>query len=191
MHDQSAVTRAGYAPILTPSEGRLVSRKRDFQRYSSPQLRPSSPNASRWRLPPSSAERLKSILCGPSARRMKSGTPAAPRSYRSIQPALLAPPPAKYGSSRRSTAVERAACHIGSGDLGRDQPGVEGVARVVAAGTLARAAVAATLDPGSQRHDLDEQLLSGDEDDVLVLAEVLAIAIDGDVVLPGAANARR
>jgi len=32
----------------------------------------------------------------------------------------LAPPPAKYGSSRRSTVVERAACHIGSGDLGRD-----------------------------------------------------------------------
>src|SRR5205807_2461446 len=89
---------------------------------------------------------------------------------------------------RRSSAatIEGAAGHIPAGDLGGDQPDIEGVAIVVAAAAAPLVpATAAAGDPGSQRHDLDVQLLPGSELDILVLVKVLAVAVDGDVVGTG------
>src|SRR4029077_21144605 len=46
----------------------------------------------------------------------------------------------------------------------------------------ANSATAAANNPGSQRHDLDKQLLPGGELDILFLVEIFAVAVDGDVL---------
>src|SRR6266446_6365503 len=71
--------------------------------------------------------------------------------------------------------------HIRARDFGRDEPYIEGVTRIVA--TAPHVASTATAgNPVPQRHNLDVQLLPGGKLDILVLIEVFAVAVDGDVV---------
>src|SRR5947209_1514272 len=65
--------------------------------------------------------------------------------------------------------------------LWRHRPHVECVAVV----TAAHVAAAAEIDPVVVRDDFGEDLLPGQQIDVARLVEILAVAVDADVVMPG------